>query len=653
MCGIAGWYRRKGKPVAAESIASQCSRLIRRGPDDEGQFTDRDFGFGMRRLSIIDVEGGHQPIFSPDGRHAIVLNGEIYNHLDLRRELAGYPFRTRSDTETLLAAFLRWGDDAWLRADGMFAAAVWDRSERTLCLARDPLGIKPLFVTEQGGGLAFASQIDALRVLPGHRFDLDEDGLDDFFCFGHVLQPGSIFRQVRCLEGGHVLRLGPAGGAVVTRYWKPAIAIDRSLSESEWIEETRRRVLETVGRHMLSDVPVGAYVSGGIDSGAIAAAMAMTSGKKFQVFTAGFPGWKRDETAEARRVAEHLGCEHIVMPIEPKTAAEVLPAVQRAFDEPSAANSAIPLWYLSETASKHTKVVLCGEGGDELFLGYKRHRWADRMRRWRPVVSALGEGHFLDHLPVLPSRQWNYVRSLSKRFREGAMLGDGYERFFLSVSITAPAIRARIFAPEFHRRQQCRDAISERAAHFFPPEARLPLSPLEEFELGDLTVHMPASLLQRLDRASMAHSLEARVPFLSRSFVDWALTIPQSMKLNGKTGKYVLRKAVEPWLPAGATAAPKRGFQLPLADWFMGDLNSFAREAWESSGASSLPLLNAGGIERLFDEHRSGTADHGRILYAIAMFSCWWNEQGPDARIAGRHEKPAARPMVIPPNPAA
>jgi len=314
--------------------------------------------------------------------------------------------------------------------------------------------------------------------------------------------------------------------------------------------------------------------------------------------------------------------------MQPQTAAAVLPAVQAAFDEPSAANSAIPLWYLSRAAAEHVKVVLCGEGGDELFLGYNRQRWADRMGRWRPLVQALGGGKFVEHLPKLPLRQWNYVRELAARFRAGALTGNGYERFFGSVSISTPELRARIYNPGFFARQQGRNALEARAAAFFPPDERPPLSEIEEFMLGDLTVHMPASLLQRLDRASMAHSLEARVPFVSHRMVDWALTMPTDLKLRGGTGKYVLRKAVEPWLPRAALAQRKKGFQLPLADWFMGGLNDFALDAWRSSGVAELGLLDPAGVEQLFDEHRSGTADHGRMLYAIAMFSCWWSGQG-------------------------
>ena len=639
MCGIAGWYRRGGRPVEAAVIEGQCDRLIHRGPDDSGYLIDADFGFGMRRLSIIDVEGGHQPIISPDGRFAIICNGEIVNHLELRRELGpfSYDFRTRSDAETLLAAFVRWGEDAWLRAEGMYAAAIWDRASRTLRLVRDPLGIKPLFVTEQRGGIGFASEIPALREIPGYKFDVDEEGVHDFFCFGHVLGPRSIFRQVRAVPPGHILTIGAVGEPTLRQYWKPRVQVLQGRSEAEWIEETRERVLGTVERHMLSDVPVGAFLSGGIDSGAIAAAMTRFAGPGVTAFTAGFPNSKIDETAAAESVARHLGCKHIVLPIEPETAANVLPAVQAAFDEPSAANSAIPLWYLSRTAAQHVKVVLCGEGGDELFLGYNRQRWAERMRRWAPVVRGLDV--------ILPrggsptgSKKLNYLLQHAMRFRDGAMLSDGFERFFAAVTITSPAVRSRIYNPDFRQRHEC--DFATRSEIFFHGHHRDKLSELEQFMLGDLTVHMPASLLQRLDRASMAHSLEARVPFLSHGFVDWALTIPSELKLRGNTGKYVLREAVKPWLPPERSKGRKLGFQMPLADWFVGGFSDFAYEAWTSSGAADAGFLDASAVRSLFDEHRRGQANHGRILYAIAMFSCWWNDQ---RRQSQRSDRPALR----------
>ena len=628
MCGIAGWYRRGGRPVARNVVASQCDRLIHRGPDDTGILIDRDFGFGMRRLSIIDVRGGHQPIVSPDGRFAMVCNGEIVNHLELRHALGkSYPFKTHSDVETLLAAFVRWGEEAWLRAEGMYAAAIWDRETRVLRLVRDPLGIKPLFVTEQQGGIAFGSEIPALREVPGYEFDVDERGVHDFFCFGHVLGPRSIFRQVRAVPPGHQLQIGPIGEARLTRYWEPKIQVQAGRSEADWIDETRERVLDTIRQHMISDVPVGAFLSGGIDSGAVAAGMARAAGSGVTVFTAGFPGSKIDETAAAHNVAEHLGCKHIVLPIEPETAADVLPAVQRAFDEPSAANSAIPLWYLSRTASQHVKVVLCGEGGDELFLGYNRQRWAERMRRLAPIVKAAGGLAFLDRVGDLPARKLNYLRGHALRFRDGAMLDNGFERFFAAVTITPPAVRERLYQRDFWLRHDAGGSFDARVREAFPDWEQPGLSSIEQFMLGDLTVHMPASLLQRLDRSSMAHSLEARVPYLSRQFVDWALTIPPDLKLRGGTGKYLLRKAVKPWLPDQTPKGRKLGFQMPLADWFTGGFSEFAQEAWMSSGAVAAGFLDAAVVETLFDEHRRGQANHGRLLYAIAMFSCWWNDQ--------------------------
>lgn len=629
MCGIAGWYRRGGKPVPQSALVAGCDRLRHRGPDDAGYLTDGDFGFGMRRLSIIDVEGGHQPILSPDGRHAIVFNGEIYNHPELRRELEqGYAFKTdHSDTETILAAFLRWGNDAWTRLEGMYAVAIWDKLDKRLILARDPIGIKPLFVTEQNGGLAFASEINALRALPDHRFELDGEGIDDFFSFGHTLPPRTIFAEVQPLEPGHVLHIAATGAAEVRRFWRPTIDVRTDLSEAEWIEETRSRVLDSVGKHMLSDVPVGAFLSGGVDSSAVAAAMARTSAGGFKAFTVGFPGSPRDETAAAARIAAHVGAEHIVLPMEPQTAADVLPAVQSAFDEPTAATSAVPLWYLSQTAAQHVKVVLCGEGGDEVFLGYNRQRWAQRMARWKPLIEAVGAGGLVSALPELNWRKWNYGRQLARQFVEGARLRNGYERFFAAVSITTPAVREGIYRRGYFEQHQPRDGFEARAHAYFPEEERRPLGDLDQFMLGDLTVHLPASLCQRLDRSSMAHSLEARVPFLSHRLVEWALTMPAEVKLNGSTGKYVLRRAVEPWLPDGALSQRKIGFQLPFADWFMGGFSDFAREAWRSSGVADLGFLELSGVERLFDEHRNGTADHGRILYAIAMFSCWWDQQ--------------------------
>jgi asparagine synthase (glutamine-hydrolysing) len=628
MCGIAGWYRRLGRPVGRDTIVGQCNRLIHRGPDDSGYLVDGDFGFGMRRLSIIDIEHGRQPITSSDGRYSIICNGEIVNHLELRRELKHqFAFRTGSDIETLLAAYIRWGDSAWLRVEGMYAAAIWDHYAKSLTLARDPLGIKPLYFSEQAGGVAFGSEISALRATPGFEFSIDEGGVRDFFQFGHVLGPRSIYRQVRALEPGQLMIVS-AVGSVTRRFWAPTIQPQPGKTEAQWIEEARTRVLGTVEQHMISDVPIGVFLSGGVDSSAIAAGMAHATRGRYKAFTAGFPGSKIDETAAASKIAHHLGLEHIVLPIEPEIAADVLPAVQRSFDEPTAANSAIPLWYLSRAASQHVKVVLCGEGGDELFLGYNRQRWAQRMGRWSPLIHKLGGLDWISRIPDLPMRKLNYLKEYADRFRRGALLNNGFERFFAAVTITPEEVRRRIFSPDFYSRWEQQSTLESMSRDFFPGTGG-DLSELDQLMLGDVTVHMPASLLHRLDRASMASSLEARVPFLSHRIVDWALTIPSDLKLRAGVGKYILRRAFEPMLPPKALSRNKLGFQMPLADWFVGGFNDFARDAWNGSGLADSGFLDPGGVDQLFKEHRAGAANHGRLLYAIAMFSCWWTEQRP------------------------
>jgi asparagine synthase (glutamine-hydrolysing) len=620
MCGIAGWYRRGDRPVSHEVVVAQCNRIIHRGPDDAGYFTDGDLGVGMRRLSIIDIAGGHQPMETPDGRNVIVFNGEIYNHLSLRPalETAGYRFHSHSDTETLLAAYAVWGDDAWLRLEGMYGVAIWDRLTRTLTLARDPIGIKPLYITEQHGGLAFASELKALTLLPDHSFDIDPQAVHDYFSFGHIQRPRSIYRQVRQLDPGHVLRIGAEGPAVELQFWKPRVRIDNRLSEAEWIEETRARVMATVDHHMLSDVPVGSFLSGGVDSAAVTAAMAMQSNRPVTAFTIGFPGNPIDETDAARRIADHLGCNHIVRPVDLMKARDVIPLVQRAFDEPSGASAAIPTWYISKLASEHVKVILSGEGGDELFAGYKRHFNVRRADRWGWLWRALGPArHLAELLPTSPAK-----KRARRRLAHAAQAKSGFQRFIAGTEISTLGQRRRLLTPALSQFERSPDQFEE---DYFDPEWAKE-SMLQQFMLGDLTVHMPSALLNRLDRMSMAHSLEARVPLLSHAFIDWTLTMPMKMKARG-VGKYALREACRPWLPQGALDRKKQGFQMPLKDWFRGDFASFAKEAWHDSGAADAGFLDNHAVDTLFEEHLSGGDNRAKLLYAVTMFACWWQDQ--------------------------
>jgi asparagine synthase (glutamine-hydrolysing) len=390
----------------------------------------------------------------------------------------------------------------------------------------------------------------------------------------------------------------------------------------------REMLLGTVKRHMLADVPVASFLSGGVDSSAVTAAMVRAGGAPVKAFTIGYPGARIDETAAAAEVARHLGVEHIVRPVALEEAAEILPTVQACYDEPFAPDAAIPTWYLSKLAAEHVKVVLCGEGGDELFAGYKRHRNARMVQRWRPLLRALGPAAFLaERLPATGAPGLDALRLHARRAAEYAGLPDGYQQFFAGTQLSAAAVRRRLLTPDFRRRQEEPNGFAAQEREYFgegPFEAK---DPLEQFLLADLTIGLPSAMLPRLDRASMAHSLEARVPFLSHVMVDWSLTLPIDMKLRGATGKYVLRKAVAPWLPESVMKRPKQGFQMPLAAWFKSGLGEFARTAWNDSGAARAGYLEPGAVETLLAEHRAGRADHGRMLYAIAMFGCWWAQR--------------------------
>lgn len=626
MCGIVGWYRRHGRPVVASVIKAQCDSLIHRGPDDSGILTDGDFGFGMRRLSILDIPGGHQPMQTPDGRYAIVFNGEIFNHLEVREPLiaAGYDFVTHSDTETILAAFARWGNDAWAKLEGMFAVAIWDRQRRTLTLARDPLGIKPLYVSDQDSGFSFASELKALRILPNHRFDADDRSVHDYFRFGHVRQPRSIFRQVATLEPGHFLTVEAIGTGKIGRYWHPRFRSSEKKSDADWFERMRDVLRSTTARHMQSDVPVAAFLSGGIDSSAVLAAMTMATGQPIKAFTIGHPGAKIDESEAARRIASHLGCEHIVAPLDMREAMDLLPRILACYDEPFADMAAIPTWFASRLASQYVKVVLCGEGGDELFAGYKRHRNARTVERMRPLIGDGGPlATMIEALPLSRSRRLNVLRQHARRISEFARLPDGYQQFFAATEISSREIRQRIYSRDFWNQQESEESYAQLEQEYFPDSEAPKESFLNQFLFADLTLNMPSAMLPRLDRASMAHSLEARVPFLSHKLVDWALTVPEELKLRGRTGKYLLRKAVEPWLPPDIARRPKQGFQIPMAEWLRGSFGKFAREMWHDSVAANAGYLDNGAVEELFREHQAGAADHSRMLYAVTAFGLW------------------------------
>ena len=641
MCGIAGWYRRNGKPVSEQVIATQCNAILHRGPDDWGLLVDGDFGFGMRRLSIVDVEAGHQPMASKDGRFAIVFNGEIYNHEEIRREIGErYSFATRSDTETILAAFTLWQNDTWSRLEGMFTVAVWDRDTRTLSLARDPLGIKPLYVARQDRGIAFASELKAVLTLPDHDFSIDDRAVDDYFTFGHVRRPRTIYREVKTLDPGSWLTVAPDAPIVTRRYWQPEYRVTQARSEGEWIELMREMLLATTARHLMADVPVAALLSGGIDSSMVLAAMVRANRSPVQAFTISHPGHRIDESKAAALIARHLGCDHVVAPLNDDEAMRELPEIAACYDEPFADMAAIPTWFVSKLAARQVKVVLCGEGGDELFYGYKRHRNARLIAGSRPLLKVAGPlASAFARLPPLPGRRLSLLRQHVGRLGDFAAANDGYQQFFLASQICSEAVRRRVSAPALEHLHRAPASLEEEYFGDVHTGAR---SALDEFVYADLSLNLPSDMLTRLDRASMAHSLEARVPFLSHRMVEWALGVPASMKLHRGIGKYILREAGAPWLPTQILKLPKQGFQVPMASWLRGPFGKHALEIWNNSGARSAGYLDQAEVSRLYAEHFSGSVDHSRLLYAILVFCYWWDSRPR----AGGPSLPAAGPTL-------
>lgn len=627
ICGIVGLLARNGgDPVAA--VRRQCDSIVHRGPDDEGLYGEPGFAFGMRRLSILDIAGGHQPFRSPDERFVLMFNGEIYNFAALRAELAaaGRVFRSSGDAEVILAGYERWGAAVFGRLDGMFAVAIWDRQARRLVLARDPVGIKPLYYSDQPAGFAFASELQALTLLPGFRWTTDPRAQLDYFRFGHVRTPRTIHAEARTLPPGHILTLTAGAAPELAPYWTPRYAPAPPLPPEEWVERFRHSWLDTVAEQMVADVEVGAFLSGGIDSSAVVAAMTRVSDRPVRSFTIGFPDPRYDESRHAEAIAAALGTVHTTRMLDLVAAQDLLPTVAASYAEPFADPSMVPTWYVSRVGAEQVKVALSGDGGDELFFGYKRHATERRVGALpaplRHAARAIGA------VPTLPWRRANETVQRWTKTAASAGLPCGVSRFFAKLQITSPALRAQVFAPDFLAMDgDPSGEIARLRAEYFPDSAALSADTLEQFALCDLALNLPGAMLTKVDRASMAHSLEVRVPMLGQKMVDLALAMPASMKLDGATGKKVVRQAIAPWLPEGILDRRKQGFQMPLSAWFAGDFGRYAEMLWQESGARDEGIWQRAAVDRLFADHRAGKRDHSRFLYALAVY-CLWKARG-------------------------
>jgi asparagine synthase (glutamine-hydrolysing) len=626
MCGICGIASPVGPPDL-ERLSAMSAALAHRGPDSSGGHVDGPVALAARRLSIIDLAGGDQPIANEDGACVVVQNGEIYNYPELRLELErdGHVFRTHSDTEALVHLYEQHGVGFARRLRGMFAVAVWDARARRLVLARDPYGIKPLYYRHHAGELSFASE---LRALP--RVEVDLDALEAFLAFNSIPAPYSIFRDVRKLPAGHTLVWEEDGHVQLERYARPgpvAAAELRLDDEAELIEELRARLRDSVRAHLLSDVPVGVLLSGGVDSAVLAALAAQETAEPLHTFTIGFAERSFDERADARRVAERYGTRHHELLVRPDPAL-LLRALADVFDEPFADSSALPTYLVSQLAADHVKVALSGEGADELFGGYYTYAAdliADRVAPFARLVRPL-----VERLPTSTAKASFDYRA--KRFVRAAHLPP-LERHHGWKEIFAADVRA-----ELTGRSAAFDPVDVYRARYRETEGADGLARLQDVDFG---VYLVDDLLVKTDRASMAHSLEVRVPFLDSVVTSFAFSLPAQHKVRGLSKKVLLRKAVEPLLPREVVHGRKRGFSIPAGLWLRGELVPFMRETLSAETLTRQGFFRPDVVARLIGEHVSGVEDRSRQLWGLLAFTLWYErhvEQEPPLLRSARME---------------
>lgn len=617
MCGICGIYRFGDfEPIDEQELEAMNTVLCHRGPDGGGTHVDQAMGMAARRLAIIDLEHGDQPMTLSDGTVSVVQNGEILNHAELRAELQrdGVRFSTRCDTEVLLHMYVRDGPQFVSKLRGMFAIAVWDRRERQLLLARDRFGIKPLYYGLQDGRLSFASELKSLLCQPSFSREVSREALHAFLAFNSVPAPLTIFRSAHKLPPGHLL-LCRRSGITLSRYARPRPAPSTDLSgESEEVlaEELRDRLRESVAAHLLADVPVGVLLSGGVDSSVLTALAATVSPEPVSTFSIGFRERSFDELALARQVARRYGTDHHELIVSPRIS-ELLPKLVAAFDEPFADSSAVPTYLVSKMASEHVKVVLSGEGADELFGGYETYTADQLALRLGGLAARLGP--LVERLPSSDARVSFDYRA--KRFARAAALPP-LERHHGWKEIFSGAQRARLVAPDW--REGGGDTLASWRQRFAETADSPLLARLQDVDLG---CYLADDLLVKTDRMSMAHSLEARVPFLDPLVAELAFALPTRLKVRGLAKKRLLRRAAEPLIPREIVRARKRGFSIPAAAWLRAELEPLARELLAPERTASQGFFEPAVASELLDDHLRRRQDNSRQLWGLMCFSLW------------------------------
>jgi asparagine synthase (glutamine-hydrolysing) len=622
MCGIAG-YVTPGTAAQEPVVRAMCAQIRHRGPDDEGVHLDGPAAIGMRRLSIIDLATGHQPICNEDGTLWIVFNGEIYEYQDLRNSLIarGHQFRTHSDTETLLHLYEEEGPGGLKKVRGMFAYSIWDARKQELFLARDRFGKKPLYYSISRDGLYFASELQCMRAA-GVPLEIDTEALRWYFQFSYIPDPWSPYRGVRKLPPGSWLRYRVKDGKVEQgRYWDypiPAEVAPPGLTETKAIEQVRDLFDEAVRIRMIADVPLGAFLSGGIDSSSVVASMARQSSEPVKTFSIGFDEAAFNELPWAAQVARQYRTEHHEIMVRPNTV-ELIPRLMRHFGEPFGDSSAIPTYLVSEFARQHVKVVLTGDGGDELFTGYECFFYIDRLRTWDnvPVWMRRGLSAIADRLPY-SARGKNYLRMVSR--------STPVERYFES-NYTPTFLRRQLLAPEWMLPADSA-YLQQTLAHCLVPAGARKGEPdiLTQALYFETAAKLTGDMLVKVDRMSMAASLEVRCPMLDHHLAELAASLPHEWKMRGGQGKRILLKAVGDRLPPELLTRPKKGFGIPLSIWFRTSLRDFLRDHLLSSSFLNRGIVSPPFVHHLIDEHLSGRRNNQHWLYGLLALELWFRD---------------------------
>jgi asparagine synthase (glutamine-hydrolysing) len=634
MCGIVGIFDTFGRREISRDVLSHMNESQHhRGPDEGGLHVEPGVGLGHRRLSIIDLSSGHQPLFNEDHSVVVVFNGEIYNFVELMPELQalGHTFRTHCDTEVIVHAWEEWGEKCVERFRGMFAFALWDRNKQTLFMARDRFGVKPLFYALlDDGQLIFGSELKALTAHPKLRRDMDVFAIEEYFAYGYIPEPRTIYKQGLKLPPGHSLTL-KVGEPLPkpAQYWDMPFQSVGPISIEDAQVELIDRLREAVKIRLVSEVPLGAFLSGGVDSSAVVAMMAELSSEPVNTCSIAFNDPAFNESEFAAMVASRYHTNHHVETVDTDDYG-LIDTLAALYDEPYADSSAIPTYRVCQLAKKRVTVALSGDGGDENLAGYRRYRWhlyEERMRSILPDALRQPLFGFLGH--IYPKADWAPKMFRAKSTFE-ALGRDAVAGYFHSVSVMSDALRTRLFSDSFKRELQGYRAVEVLRRH----DANAPHDdPVSRVQYLDMKTYLVGDINTKVDRASMAHSLEVREPLMDHKLMEWVSGLPRSFKLKGLEGKYVFKKALEPHLPDDILYRPKMGFAVPLASWFRGPLKQRVRDAVLGQTLAGTGIFNMDFLREMVNQHQSGLRDYSASIWVVLMFEAFLRQ----------HEKEGAR----------